>query len=111
MGKGNETSVTIDLGVSGTVETVRELHQEIRNSLKESDAVMLQTASLERVDLSLIQLIYAARREALKKKKVLALADPVSPRLIEVLKDGGFIRKDMECSGSAEELEAALIDY
>jgi ABC-type transporter Mla MlaB component len=108
MENDDEDSKTISLGIQPTVEQIREMHKEIKEALKESDTVIIQSDSIEKADLSLIQLLYAARREAVKKKKRITFSEPLSPVLVGVLKDAGFIRWDVE---SAEALEEALIDF
>ena len=87
---------------------VQGLAEEIGNVLKETEKLVINIGRLESADLSIIQILYAARREAKKQGKEVHLNGKLSLEFRERLVRGGFCSEAPE---EANELEEVLIDF
>lgn len=59
--------------------------------MERQDAIEIDAAAVTEADLSLVQLLLAARKAAQQSGKTLVLARPVSGALRDVLLRGGFL--------------------
>jgi anti-anti-sigma regulatory factor len=78
------------------VQSIASVHRDLLNTMQGSDAVVLDVASVSDGDLTLIQLIVAARRYADTSGKSICLSGPVPSKLHECLLRGGFLSNDAE---------------
>jgi ABC-type transporter Mla MlaB component len=76
---------------SATIRTVETLRSELLAALERQAALEIDCAALAEADLSLIQVLLAARKTAQASGKTLALAQPASGVLRDVLLRSGFL--------------------
>lgn len=63
--------ITLDSDIG--VKKIRDLHAAILNEFNDNEEILIDFSAVERVDLSVVQLIIAAGREAKKTGKTLKL--------------------------------------
>ncbi len=63
--------ITLDRDIG--VKTIQELHAAVLDEFKKNDEILIDFSKVERVDLSVVQLIIAAGREAKNTGKTLKL--------------------------------------
>ena len=85
-------AATLPLDGSLTVRTIGAVHAALVEALARNDAVQVDCTGAASVDLSLIQLLLAARRSADEAGKHLTLAAPAGGVLLAALERGGFLR-------------------
>jgi anti-anti-sigma regulatory factor len=76
---------------SATIRTIETIRGELLAALESQPTLAIDCAALAEADLSLIQLLLAARKTARQSGKTLALAQPASGVLRDVLLRGGFL--------------------
>jgi anti-anti-sigma regulatory factor len=86
----NETGRVLLDGVL-TVRTIAAAKQKLLRALAEQPAVQVDCTAAESADLSLIQLLLAARLSARQAGKPFALTAPACGVLREALEQGGFL--------------------
>ncbi|MFD2184582.1 STAS domain-containing protein [Rhodoplanes azumiensis] len=98
----------VDLAGAQTVRTIAAAHERLRAELGRADAVQIRLDDVSEFDLSLVQLVLAARRSARAAGKSLHLAAPVGGALLRALDRAGFLAVDPAdpCGGSAFWLQA-----
>lgn len=74
-----------------TVRTIAAAHAALLQALTEHPVVHADCSVAEAVDLSLIQLLLAARTSARQAGRKFALAAPASGPLLTALQQGGFL--------------------
>lgn len=74
-----------------TVRTIAGLHKSLLQALQKCRTVQLGLQAGTETDLTFVQLVEAARRHATAKGKAIALKEPASGSLREVLERGGFL--------------------
>jgi len=84
-------TTTFNLDGSQTVRTIETTRDRLRAELARSDAIAIQSGAVEDVDLSLIQLLLAAKRSADRAGKSLTLALPVGDKLRAALHNAGIL--------------------
>lgn len=92
----------VNLQGSITVSAVDKLAGEIRESLKKAQTIMLSLSHATDIDLAGVQLLYAARRYAEKKKKELHFTGSVPEPVARKLLLSGFT-EELILEGSALE--------
>lgn len=99
---------TVDLAGAQTVRTIAAAHERLRAELGRADTVRLRLDDVSEFDLSLVQLVLAARRSAQASGKSLHLAAPTGGALRRALDRAGFLTVDPAdpCGGSAFWLQA-----
>jgi anti-anti-sigma regulatory factor len=88
---GGNLSISINLGAAATIGTVGALRETLIEALGRGAVVTLDADDLADVDLAFIQLIEAARKQAVLEGKVLRLSAPANPALTALLDRAGFI--------------------
>ena len=73
------------------VKSVAGVHATLVQALGASRDLCLDLSDVEEADVSLVQLILAARRSADKQHLSLSLASPAPEHVIRMLERGGFI--------------------
>jgi anti-anti-sigma regulatory factor len=80
------------------IRTIETVHGKLLAALAEHASVHIDCTAAETVDLSVIQILFAARQSALRAGKQLTLAAPAGGALRIALEQGGF-----PPSGNAEQ--------
>ncbi|MGO9483709.1 MAG: STAS domain-containing protein [Rhodomicrobium sp.] len=101
---------TIDFGGSRTVRTVEQSHSLLLEALHSSSSIRVDCSPTREADLSLIQLLLAARKTAASFGKRLTLAHPVQGALHDVLVRGGFLKADSPAEERAFWLKSEALD-
>lgn len=91
MAEEMKTEELVDLGVKASIEQVSSLYKEISEKLQREERLFISCKDVEQVDVSILQLLYAAKREADKLGKKLELSGPVSESMRKALVDSGFL--------------------
>lgn len=94
MDNTNQKIEFVDLGGVQTVRTIGVAHDRLKAAIAGHPAVRIGLAGLEEFDLSLVQLVLAARRGARAAGKSLTLAGPVRGPLHATLDRAGFLARD-----------------
>ncbi|MCJ2183967.1 STAS domain-containing protein [Novosphingobium sp. 1949] len=81
----------VTLGQSATIRTVHEVRNALLEGFEKDGAVTVDAARVEEVDLSLIQLLDAARTHAAAKGLAFALTAPANAALAAMLERNGFL--------------------
>lgn len=86
-------AATTAIGIADpqTVRTIGALQNELLQALKKHETINLKLQDDVDVDLTFVQLVEAARRFAAAKGKTIALTEPASNALRDVLERGGFL--------------------
>lgn len=79
------------LGEDACMKTIGAIAERMKDAIADHPAVELDLAAATRADLSLIQSIEAARREAGRADCALTLAAPAAPALTALLDRAGFL--------------------
>ncbi|MFL9823400.1 STAS domain-containing protein [Rhodoplanes sp. SY1] len=98
----------VDLAGAQTVRTIAAAHERLRAELDRADAVRIRLDDVSEFDLTLVQLVLAARRSARAAGKSLDLAAPARGALRRALDRAGFLATDPAdpCGGAAFWLQA-----
>ncbi len=88
-----KTKSPCKLRLSGelTVRTIVDAHQKLISACAKSDAVLIDVSTVDEADLTLVQLIEAARRSSIADDGRLALSPAPSEAVCDVLQRGGFL--------------------
>jgi anti-anti-sigma regulatory factor len=100
-----KTPSVLNPGPTLNIEKASVLKSDIASALMSGDSLDIVFSGVEELDLSCIQVLYAALLQAKSTGKELHFVGALSKRVAERLKRCGFIG---EAYGKAEELEAAL---
>jgi len=84
-------TTTVYLEGSQTVRTIEATYDKLRGELSRCDAVVIQGGAIDELDLSLVQLLLAAKRSADRAGKSLTLAPPFSEKLRAALDNSGIL--------------------
>jgi ABC-type transporter Mla MlaB component len=87
-----KTTAPYTLRLSGelTIRTITDAHHKLANAYAKKGEMQLDTSAVSEADLSLVQLIEAARRSANADGKRFTLSPPPSEALRQVLQRAGF---------------------
>jgi anti-anti-sigma regulatory factor len=99
------TPSVLNLGTTLNIEKASILKKDIASALAGGHSVDIVFSGVEELDLSCIQVLYAALRQAKSEEKELHFVGALSKSVAERLKRCGFIG---EAHGEAGQLEAAL---
>lgn len=81
----------VELSGDLTIRGIGDAHQRLSSALKNNSKISLSITDEASVDLTLVQLIVAARRQAQEAGGDLTFATPAPQPLVEVLTRGGFL--------------------
>ena len=100
----SESKRPTQLAFSGeqTIRNCTEARDRLLAALAESDAIDIDCRSVTEVDLSFVQIIFAARRSADATGRRLRLSAPADRPLRDILYRGGFVGGDA-AAGSADD--------
>jgi ABC-type transporter Mla MlaB component len=73
-----------------TLQSVDAIHAKLLD-MAAQPVVEIDCSDVTEADLSLVQLILAARASAQKSRRILALAQPAAGALLDALQRGGFL--------------------
>jgi hypothetical protein len=91
-----------NLNGAQTVRTIQAAHERLIAAMAEHQAIEIHCSAVTELDLSLIQLVLAAKRSADKAGKSLRLAAPAAGKLRDALERAGFLAAtDGETGGQA----------
>ena len=82
-------SINLPDGLS--IRYASELHSKISDELHSKDVIIISIPEGAEADLSFVQLIESARRQAKAKGKTFKLSSPASGSVLKVLERAGFI--------------------
>jgi hypothetical protein len=82
---------SLTLPTTLTIKTITSVQELISDFLNNNPAAILDIDEAAQVDLSFVQLVTAARKQAEDKAGRVLLARPASGDLYDVLKRGGFL--------------------
>ncbi len=88
MAPANPQFLRLPLGGALTVPFIEAAHVALRDALAQGGSVVIDCAGAEAVDLSLVQLLVAARHSAGDRVR---LAGPLPAPLQDALRRGGFL--------------------
>lgn len=87
-----QTSVKVFcIGPVANIRNIAEVYKELRAAIENSDTVELDLSACTDADLSLVQLVEAARLQAVTAGMSLSLSLPVSDAVTAALHRGGFV--------------------
>jgi anti-anti-sigma regulatory factor len=98
----------INLGASLTVDKAAALKDELFAALSKGGSVLLNLSAVEELDLSCLQVMYAARAQAKASGCGLHFSGQAPERVVSRLSACGFLRGPTERSG---DLESALVGF
>lgn len=81
----------LDLSGAQTIRSIEAAHAQLRGLLATHAAVEIDCTATTEADISLVQLLLAARRSAEQSGKTIVLAKPAGGALLDVLSRGGFL--------------------
>ena len=87
-------AIRLALDGSLTVRGIAAVRETVLEALAKHAAVEVDCSAADAIDLSLIQLLLAARRSAQAAGKSLSLATPADGKLRRALEQGGFLPAD-----------------
>jgi ABC-type transporter Mla MlaB component len=93
------TAACLALDGAQTVRTIDATYRNLTAALAEHATVSVDCSAATEVDVSLIQLLLAARASAARAGKTVALAAPASGVLAAALIQGGFLAEDASEAG------------
>lgn len=85
-----------------------EFFKTLKQALSESDSILISFSLIEDIDISCLQTLYAASKEARLKGKTLSFVGTIPMNIGEKLKHCGFLSGPW---GSASEFEKNLIGF
>jgi anti-anti-sigma regulatory factor len=91
-----------------TLDRAAAFKEELLAAFEQSRKVQLDLARVEDADLTLVQIVYAARREAVQAGCSFELTGKLPDRIVKLLVTGGFLKAGIN---DAAELEANLHNY
>lgn len=104
----NSPVCRFDLDGAQTVRTIQAAHERLLTAMAEHPAIEIHCHEVTELDLSLIQLVVAAKRSAEKAGKSLTLATPAAGKLRAALDQAGFLTAAVgEAGGEAFWLKGA----
>jgi hypothetical protein len=74
-----------------SIRNVSEIHANIIDAFKSNSSIVIEISESAEADMSFIQLIESARRQAKALNKSIALSSPAQGRVLKVLERAGFI--------------------
>lgn len=83
--------MTIPLKNSLSIKNISEIYSNISAGLNSNISIVLEIDEGPDADLSFIQLVEAARREAQAQNKKISLARPAAGSILKVLERAGFV--------------------
>jgi len=91
-----------------TIDRVKEFKNELLEAFSRSDTIFLNMSRAENVDVSFIQLLYAAKKEAKKRGKSFHLTGTVHETIVRAFVLAGVTKG---ASTDARDLERSLYDF
>ena len=82
---------SLTLPATLTIKTILSVQELILDFLNKNPAIVLDIDEAAQVDLSFVQLVTAARKQAEARARRVLLARPASGDLYDVLERGGFL--------------------
>lgn len=86
-----QNALCIRLPNAVTIRNIEAVHADILGGLTTAQRIEIDCTDLAEADLSLVQLLVAARKSAARRGISLALTHPTSNALRDILKRGGLL--------------------
>jgi ABC-type transporter Mla MlaB component len=83
-------AMPVKLRGSLTTPTCEETHRAIREALAQADSLVLDCSEATEIDVSFLQILFAAQRAAERSHKAIDLAAPLEGVLDDALRRCGF---------------------
>jgi hypothetical protein len=90
--------VVVGIAEPADIRTIADIHRALLLALQQNSSVKVAVPDGAGADLSVVQLIEAARRFAAAQGKTFALSAPAAPGLREILQRGGFLSAVSDCA-------------
>ncbi len=74
-----------------SIRNVSELHAKITGAFQSNNSIVVEIPDNAEADLSFLQLMESARRQAKAQGKTIALSAPAQARILKVLERSGFL--------------------
>ena len=103
MSHDNSQPFRVDLDGVQTLRNIQMAYERLNTALVEHQAIEIQCDGIAELDLSLIQLLLAAKRSADKSGKSLRLTSPAAGKLRAALDRAGFLAAGVDQSNHAAE--------
>jgi anti-anti-sigma factor len=104
----NSAPKTLSPSGSLNVDRAASLQTELSSALGEAKHVLVDLSGVDEIDLSALQILYAARRSARAAGKELHLVGSMSSKVVKRLVACGFLHGSPT---RAEEVETGLADF
>lgn len=104
----NENPKILNLSGSLLIDRAASLKKELVAALDDSSHVLVSLSLVEDLDLSCLQVFYAARRTAIASGKEFHFIGTIPSRIAKRLMASGFLRGSAE---RAEDFESRLADF
>jgi anti-anti-sigma regulatory factor len=85
------TTMTLVLNDDACLKTIGDIAGRLQDAASEHDSICLDLTAAVNIDLSILQLIEAARRHAANGGAAVTLSQPASPALAALLDRTGFL--------------------
>ena len=108
MDEGGNSIAKLDLEGNLGIEKAASLRLRILEELRGGRTVEIDLSAVDDIDLSCLQVLYAARREAARLGGSFALRGVLSRRIVKRLKSSGFV---LALPGTGGDLETTLVDF
>jgi len=87
----DQTHCTLELRGELTIGTAAGTQQKLRDACAAAQTILVDLSAAEETDLTLVQLLLAARQTALAENKMLRLIQPLPQAFACDLERGGFL--------------------
>ena len=94
---GHSSAFTISLDATSGLRDAEVLRERLIHALQTQHAVEIDAAGVRDIDISIIQLLIAARKTARNLGRSFRLAGPCNGVLADALVRGGFMSSSGEC--------------
>jgi Anti-anti-sigma regulatory factor (antagonist of anti-sigma factor) len=98
----------VKLGASLTIDKAAVLKDELSAALSDSERVLLDVSAIEELDLSCLQVLYAAKAQAKEMGRTLHLSGQGSDKILSRLSACGFLR---DAAAGSRDIDSALVGF
>lgn len=90
----NSDAITIKWTGTAGIEEAKSLHANLLEAFKKNNNILLDISELEDIDITGIQLIISARKEAEKQKKTFFIAEKIPEAILDFTSGCGVSLSD-----------------
>lgn len=95
--------ITVKWTGTAGIEQAKNLHDNLLNAFKENEHILLDISELEDIDITGIQLIISARKEAEKQKKTFFIIEKIPESILNFTSGCGVPLEDYALPKKEEE--------